>query len=296
MHKKLLAALLLSICFGHPDLTFADGHPVTMWLAEGNHNRVYILGSVHLLRREDHPLPKVMDAAYDDAEALIMELDMDDLDAAALQASTNQLGVIQDERTLRDYMGDRLYQQAAEAAGAMDIPFDMLSKTEPWFAAITVEQLALMRIGFNPLYGIEMHMTMKATQDGKTVDGLETVEEQLALLDGLSIEAQNNLLLQTLAEGSNIEEFMDNMIRAWRIGDIDYMEDTILSDMAQYPELYKSIVVDRNRRWVGAIEELLDDDDDYLIVVGALHLIGDDGVPALLSNRGVRIGQLNESL
>lgn len=292
MRRKFLATLLVCL----PCVSLADAQPVTMWLAEGNSNRIYILGSVHLLRRQDHPLPNVMESAYDDAEVLIMELDMDDLDAAAVQVSTNRLGVIHDDRTLRDFMGDELYEQALEAANQLDIPFEMLSKTEPWFAAITVEQLALARIGFNPLYGVEMHMTMKASQDGKPIEGLETIEEQLAFLDNLSLDAQNNLLMQTLVESKNIEALMDDMIRAWRIGDVEYMKDTILDDMAQYPELYKAIVVDRNRRWVDMIDRLLDDSDDYLIVVGALHLIGEDGVPALLAKRGVRIGQLNESL
>lgn len=287
--------LLLIVAAWIPGLVFADGHPVTMWLAEGASNRVYILGSVHLLRRQDHPLPAVMEAAYADAESLIMELDMDDLDAAALQASTNRLGVIHDDRTLKDFLGDARYNEAAAAAREMEIPFEMLDKAEPWFAAITIEQLALTRIGFNPLYGIELHLTMKATQDGKEVTGLETIDEQLAMLDGLSIEAQNDLLLQTLAEGGNIEAFMDDMIRAWRVGNVDYLETNMLDDMAKYPELFDAIVVNRNQRWVSAIEALLDDEDDYLIVVGALHLVGDVGVPALLEKRGVKIGQLHES-
>lgn len=284
------------LCAWLPIAAIAAGHPVTMWLAEGQSNRIYILGSVHLLRRDDHPLPKALDDAYDDAEALIMEVDMDDLDAAMMQATTNRLGIIQDGRTLKDFMGEALFERAARAATALDIPFDMLMKTEPWFAAITIEQLALMRIGFNPLYGVEMHMTMKAMQDGKTIDGLETIDEQLAFLDGLSVDAQNNLLMQTLAEGSDIEMLMDDIVRAWRNGDVDFMEETMLEDMAQYPELYNTIVVDRNRRWVDAIEELLDDADDYLIIVGALHLVGEDGVPALLSERGIDIGQLHEPL
>lgn len=292
MPKTLFALLLAWL----PGLAYSDGHPVTMWLAEGVSNRVYILGSIHLLRRDDHPLPTVMEAAYEDAEALIMEVDMDDLDATAMQASTIRLGVIHDDRTLKDFLGSARYDEAAAAAREMDIPFEMLNKSEPWYAAITIEQLALTRIGFNPLYGIEMHMAMKATQDGKNIAGFETIDEQLEFLDGLSIEAQNDLLMQTLAESNNIEALMDDTIRAWRAGDIEYLETNILDDMAKYPELFNVIVVDRNRRWVDAIEALLDDDDDYLIVVGALHLVGDVGVPALLSKRGVRIGQLHEPL
>jgi len=293
--RRFTTAILLA-CLSLTALADDTGHKVTMWLAEGERNRVYLLGSIHLLRKQDHPLPAVFDEAYDDADALVMELDMDDIDPFALQALTNQMGVLHDETTLRDLMGDELYATAERTAAEVDIPFDMLAKTEPWFAAITVEQLVLMRLGFNPLYGIEMHMTMKATQDGKTVDGLETVEEQLGFLDGLSLEAQNELLIQTLSETGEVEEVMDELIRAWRYGDTAYLEENMLEDMQDYPELYAAIVADRNRRWVAAIEDLLDDDQDYLIVVGALHLVGDDGVPRLLSGRGVRIAQLHEDI
>jgi hypothetical protein len=286
-----LAAMVL------PMAAIADtGHPVSMWLAEGDTNRIYILGSVHLLRREDHPLPAVLETAYDDAEALLMELDMDDIDPVALQNLTMQFGLLGDDQTLRGLMGEDLYGKAAASASAMEIPLDMLARTEPWLAALTIEQLVLTRIGFNPLYGIEMHMAMKASQDEKPVTGLETVEEQLGFLDGLSIDAQNELLLQTLTESQDIETEMDGMIRAWRNGDMAYLEDNMLADMQRYPELYKAIVADRNERWVVEIEKLLDDKDDYLIIVGALHLIGVDGVPQLLEKKGIKIRQMHESL
>ena len=117
--------------------------PVTLWMAEGTSNRVYVLGSVHLLREQDHPLPRVIDAVYDDAETLYMELDMDDLDPLLLQATIDRLGLLDEDTSLRDVMGDELYAEAAAAAAELDIPLEMLERTEPWFAAITVEQLAL---------------------------------------------------------------------------------------------------------------------------------------------------------
>lgn len=293
MINKLLLLVLMML----PIAAFADdGHPVSMWLAEGATNRVYILGSVHLLRREDHPLPEVLESAYADAEALIMELDMDDIDPVALQNLTMKFGLLGDDQTLRGLMGEDLYGKAAASASEMEIPLDMLAKAEPWFAALTIEQLVLTRIGFNPLYGIEMHMAMKASQDEKPITGLETVEEQLSFLDGLSIEAQNELLLQTLTESHGIEAQMDEMITAWRNGDIAYLEENMLADMQRYPELYNAIVADRNRRWVTEIEALLDDKDDYLVIVGALHLIGDDGVPNLLDRKGIRTRQMHEPL
>ena len=272
----------------------SGGHPVTLWMAEGASNTVYLLGSVHLLRKEDHPLPSVIDAAYDDAETLFMELDMDDLDPIATQATINRLGMLDEDQSLRDVMGEDLYDDALLAADALDIPLDMLAQTEPWFAAITVEQLALTRIGFNPMYGIEMHMIAKAIQDGKTIQGFESVEEQLEFLDGLSLEAQRDLLMQTLVESANIRDIMDRLIAAWRMGDIAYMEENLLADIANYPELYESIVADRNRNWANTIDKLLGDDEDYLVIVGALHLIGEDGVPQLLESRGYTVNQLRE--
>jgi uncharacterized protein YbaP (TraB family) len=270
------------------------GHPVSMWLVQGDSNRLYLLGSVHLLRREDHPLPRVIGAAYDDADELYMEIDMDDVDPLAMQATINRLGLLDGNESLRDVMGEELYAEALIAARAVDIPLEMLEKAEPWFAALTVEQLALTRIGFNPAHGIEMYMLSRAGSDGKPVHGFETIEQQLGLLDGLSLDAQRNLLMQTLEESANISEVMDQLIEAWRTGNSKFLEDQLLAEIVRYPELYETIVADRNRDWVNTIDILLGDDQDYLVIVGALHLVGEDGVPALLEQRGFSVSQMHE--
>jgi len=290
--SRLGAALLWLL----PAMALADsaGHPVTMWMAEGAANRVYLLGSVHLLRAQDHPLPQVIDDAYDDAETLYMELDMDDLDPLLMQATINRLGMLDEETSLRELMGDDLYAEAETRAAELELPLEMLERTEPWLAAITVEQLALSRIGFNPSYGVEMHLLKKASSDGKEILGFESVEQQLGYLDGLSLDAQRYLLMQTLTESAAIQELMDDLILAWRSGDIDYLERTLLEDVSGYPELYDTIVASRNRLWVDTIDALLTQREDYLVVVGALHLVGEDGVPQLLERRGVRITQMHE--
>lgn len=290
---RLVCSLLLLAC---SPLLWADtaGHPVTLWRAEGTTNAVYLLGSIHLLRAEDHPLPTVIDAAYEDAEVLVMELDMDDLDAAAMQQLFNENGVLRDGTTLEDLMGEQLYAQAETAAEAIDIPIEMLAQSEPWLAAITVEMMALYRIGFNPMLGVEMHMTAKAVGDGKPVEGLELAQEQLQFLDGLSLQAQRDMLLQTLEESANMGETIDEMIRAWRYGDIDTLESGLLDSFGEHRELHDVLVTQRNIRWVQQIDELLDEEDDYLVIVGAMHLVGAEGVPNLLAEKGIQIRQLSE--
>jgi uncharacterized protein YbaP (TraB family) len=290
---RILIGIVL-ILSSWPALADTKSHPVTLWHAQGVSNSVYLLGSIHLLRAEDHPLPSIIDAAYEDAEILVMELDMDDLDGAATQRLFNENGVLRDGTTLRDLMGEELYRRAAIAAEASDIPIDLLAKSEPWLAAITVEMMALYRIGFDPKMGVELHMTSLAIQDGKPIEGLEAVEEQLAFLDGLSLQAQRDMLLQTLEDSADMAESIDDMIRAWRHGDIEFLETQLLDSLAEHEELNDALVTNRNLRWASQIDELLDDRDDYLIIVGALHLVGEDGVPNLLAQRGVKIRQLSE--
>lgn len=284
----LLALLAPSVFAEH------NGHPVTLWKAQGERNAVYLLGSIHLLRAKDYPLPTVFDSAFSDAEVLLMEIDMDDLDPLSSQSTVNSLGLIHGDSTLRDLMGEDYYRQASEAAVAAKIPLDMLSKTEPWFAAMTIEMMALNRIGFDPNLGIEMQMLMNANAEGKEIKGLETLEEQLGYLDGLSMQSQREMLLATLKESAELGEIMDEVILAWRHGDIEFLESELLESFAEQEELNRILVTDRNARWVDHIDTLLDDDDDYLIIVGALHLVGDKGVPKSLARRGIPIQQLSE--
>lgn len=269
-------------------------HPVTLWHIAGETNSVYLLGSIHLLREQDHPLPGIIDKAYDDADVIVMEIDMDDVDPAYTQAAFNRAGVLRDGTTLQDLMGEAAFATASEAAVAIDIPLEMLAKSEPWLAAITVELMLLYRIGFDPALGVEMTMTQRAAADGKPIEGLETIDEQLAFLDGLPIDAQREMLLQVLAEGAAMSESIGDLIEAWHHGDTAALEDALLDSAAGLDELNEVLVNSRNRRWAETISTWLGDERDYLIIVGALHLVGDQGVPALLDKRGFGIHQLSE--
>ena len=296
MKKRILNVVALIAAFlATIPAAAADGQALSLWQVAGQQNRVYLLGSIHLLRREDHPLPAAIYAAYEDADKIIMELDMDDVDPVASQMLTNELGLISDGRTLRDLMGEELYTQATSLADTARIPLSLLDKSEPWFAAMNVEIMMLMRIGFDPALGIENQLMERARADDKEILGFETMRQQLEFLDGLSPSAQREMLIQALSEGSEMQETMDEMILAWRTGDVQFLEDNLLADMADYPELHKVIVVDRNVAWTDEIEELLDESDDYLIVVGALHLVGQEGVPRLLQARGHDVIQLRQA-
>lgn len=285
--------LVLTVLAG-PATAAEDSHPLSMWQVDGTNNRVYLLGSIHMLRESDHPIPSAIYDAYADAEVLIMELDMDDIDLVAEQALISELGLIQGGGTLRDLMGANLYAEAESLANELQIPLTLLANSEPWYAAITVEVMMLMRAGFSPMHGIEMHLSEIAARDNKEILGLETTRQQLELLDNLSLTTQREMLMQALTDSADLAHVMDDLIDAWRYGDVEFLEENLLADLEDFEELHQAIVVNRNIDWVGQIQALLDDEDDYLIVVGALHLVGDNGVPSLLANRGLEVRQLSQ--
>lgn len=269
----------------------AGQHPVSLWQVDGRHNRVYLLGSIHLLRERDHPLPGVLYEAYDDAEVLFMELDFDDVDPVADQALIRELGMLANGRRLADILGPALFAKASRLAEEAAVPLGLLEYAEPWFAAVNVEMMLLMRAGFSQDQGIEAHFAARAAIDQKEIFGFETTAEQLGFLDSLSIEAQKDMFIQSLVEGISIGEVMDSLVEAWHRGDTQFLEENLLADMQEMPELNQVIVVDRNIAWTNRIEDMLDDGDDYLVIVGALHLVGNSGVPALLQQRGYAVRQ-----
>lgn len=291
-----ISVVLVAMLALAPHASAADDQALPLWELQGENNRIYLLGSIHLLREQDHPLPDAIYVVYEEAETLIMELDMDDVDPVATQMMTTELGLIENGGTLSELLGPEVYAEASLLAEAADIPLNLLDRAEPWFAAMNVEMMLLMRMGFNPSLGLETHLMERAQSDDKDILGFETMRQQLEFLDGLSASAQQEMFLQALEDGPEMSAMMDSMIDAWRIGDVEFMENGVLSDMQEYPELNQAIVVNRNIDWTQQIEALLDDDDDYLIIVGTLHLIGEEGVPNLLTARGHTVTQMRQTV
>ncbi|MBT8098517.1 MAG: TraB/GumN family protein, partial [Gammaproteobacteria bacterium] len=238
----------------------------------------------------------VIDLVYDDADELVMELDMDDVDAVTAMSAFSQLGVLRDDTTLKQLLGEELHRQAVAAAEATDIPLDLLNKSEPWLATVVVQELMADRIGFSAELGVEQYLTSKAIADGKPITGLETVIEQLSFLDRLSMDAQSQWLVHSLVDGLRIEMLADQLVEAWRNGDVDYLERELLHEAKMSPELHDALLIQRNRFWIDKIAGLLDRHENFLVVVGAAHLVGDGSVPDLLAERGVRVSQLGPKL
>jgi hypothetical protein len=264
----------------------AQADPAAWRVTGDGDGELWLLGSVHYLREQDYPLPGIVDELYRRADVLVMELDLDDLDPVQSQAKFLAAAMLPAGRELPDVLPMDVYALAAERAGAIGIDLALLERFEPWLVAVTMLDLGMGRLGYRAERGLEQYLLRKAEQDGKEILGLETLDAQIAVFDGLSAAEQQALLEQTLEELDAAETAMAQMISAWRAGRLDGLADTLMQEFASFPRLYDALVVDRNTNWLDSLAAFLEDPRPHLVVVGALHLVGEDNVIELLTARG----------
>jgi uncharacterized protein YbaP (TraB family) len=148
-----------------------------------------------------------------------------------------------------------------------------------------------MREGFNPLSGVDMQIALLAQGDGKPLQGLETAADQLRLFARLSMDEQREMLRSILDEKDPISQLRE-IVTAWRSGDTATLEKELRKGAEESPELFRKLTTERNLRWLPQIEKMLQDPkDDYLVVTGALHMVGRDGLVELLRRKGYRVEQ-----
>lgn len=285
----LLLALLGAIA---PQAAVARDRNI-LWTVRGTHNTVYLLGSIHVLRPGDGGLPPAAEAAYADAEQLVMEIDLDDpatADPIALLGAMQRTALLPDGTSLRKVLGSD-YASVEDRARQAGVDLAVFDRYAPWLVAVTLMQVELAKRGFTPEHGIEHSLASRAGEDGKAIAGLETAEQQFAAMGGLPLGQQKRFLMMTLEESAQIDAQLDELLGAWRRGDTEALARLLSAEFEEFPELYRPLTEDRNRAWLGRLVDLLDDRDDYLVVVGALHLVGRHSVVDLLEQRGYEVVQ-----
>jgi len=280
--RGLAGLLLFASCSGFAQ---ARGES-SVWSIKGRHNTVYLAGSVHALPKEHAELSPQLERAYAASEVIVMEVDLDDLNPLEAVQYVTSNGTLPADQDLKEVMGADRYAAVARLAASLDLPELVIARLEPWAAAMVLTQFALVKSGFDPQLGIDMQLTMRAKTDGKRIDGLETVIDQLSIFDSRSLEEQSKFLVDSANDVPKMPEDLDRLVSAWRSGDMRSLEREFVKERAQAPALYDELLGKRNRKWLPQIEALLDADQDCLVVVGTLHFVGRDGLLELLTRAG----------
>jgi uncharacterized protein len=262
-----------------------------LWRVNSDQNRLYILGSIHLLKKETYPLKKSIEDAFEQTKKLVLEIDLGSANQQKIQQLMLQKSISTDGTMLHQSVSDETYQAVATRAKELDIDIRVLSPFKPWVIAMTMAAIKLQQLGFDPSLGVDRHLAERAKQTDKPTAGLETAEFQLDLFDRFSAKEQELLLRQSMDEMDHIERNVTAIVQAWKSGDVGAVERHLLVGMRDYPEIHRKVIDDRNQRWLPQIENLLSRGENALIVVGAAHLVGKNGIIELLKDRGYRVEQ-----
>jgi len=264
-----------------------------VWAIRGAHNTVYLAGSIHLLRGTDAALPPAFGRAYAGAARLVMEIDLGKLDSEELASSMLQHGMLPEGSTLRDVIGAARYRRVSAAAAQLGVPAAQLERETPWMAALMLTELEYLRLGFDPEQGVEQQLLRRALGDHKPTSGLESLADELAVFEALSPAEQARFLDMVVDDLDDAGSDTDAVLAAWRQGDAARLAALLAREYRSFPALYRALVTERNRHWLPEIELLLRGEEDCLVVVGALHLVGAGGLLEELRQDGFAPQQLN---
>lgn len=250
---------------------------------------MYLAGSVHMLSADVYPLNPVFERAFESAGTLVEEIDL----GQALTAAPAMLlkGLFTDGRTLDKVVSKSTFDLLTARLKDSGLPTEMLSQMKPWMVAMMLMATDTLQAGLSPALGLDQHFFDKAATVGKPVKGLESVESQVDRLDGLSPAVQEQMLRSTLTDLDSERKNLKELIDAWQRGDAPSLERILLADFKDYPAAYQSLIVERNHNWLGQIDACLVQRAPCFVVVGAAHLVGPDGLIALLQRKGYRVDQ-----
>jgi uncharacterized protein YbaP (TraB family) len=284
--QSRLIGALLAIAAALCAAGTAAADPAAWRIAGKNGGEITFLGSMHVLRATDYPLPASIDTLFARADVLVMELDLDATDPATQQATIMRAATLAPGTVLRDVVDPKVYQLTERRTRALGIDLSQLEQFEPWFLSVAILDIGMRKFGFEGERGLEQYLLRKSHETHKPIVGLETLAMQIGIFDALPASSQQAMLEQTLNEIDGADTVMVKLATAWRDGHLETLSEGLLADFDAFPGLYETLVKKRNAAWVETLERYLTDGRRYLVVVGALHLVGRDNVIDMLKTRG----------
>ena len=263
----------------------------SVWEVTDGENKLYLGGTVHILRKSDFPLPDEFEQAYTDSDALVFEVAPSDLKDPSLAVKMLTLSTYKDGRTMKSVLSEEAYPTLEAYCEKANIPLEAFRHYKPGAFLMFISLHEYTKLGFTD-EGVETFFEPRATKDGKSISALETAEFQINLLTEMGEGFEDDFILYSIKDMEKIGEMAEDMVSAWREGSLQALEDLMVDSMKELPEVYDAFLKDRNIDWIPKIEALLKTDPVEFILVGAAHLPGKNGVIPLLKEKGYTVKQL----
>jgi len=297
--QEIVIFLLLILIFVLPGISHSQvvgkGYNNSLiYKIQSDTNTVYLLGSIHVLAEEYYPLTRSFSYAYYNSQKVVFEIDPEILFSPKASKTNEKYYTFQDGNTLQTVLSPGTYRLLKKKLKTLGIDIKDVHKFKPWVLHLTLSGKIDSSIDFRPDLGIENHFYRMAKDAGKPTGGLESIQDQLDVFDTLPMNVQEALLKESLAftNSKKREKAFLHMVKSWHQGNLDGLEELVES-FKRYPLYYKNLLVQRNHNWVPQIEEFLTEEKNVLVIVGAAHLPGEDGLLHLLTEKGYELERVS---
>lgn len=286
-----LLAIFLFAVFAQDSLS--QSSKTFLWKVQSKTNTIYLLGSIHYLKKEMYPLDEKIEKAFKESDVLAVEADVTNIEKVDVQKLFGGAFYTENE-TLEKHLSPKTYALLKKKLNDLGASLEVANKYKPWFLAISLVSLEISKLGFDPNYGIDRYFLANASETKRILE-LESLEYQFHLSSSLPEKDQELFLLYTLKDMKVLEKELDRLIKAWRTGDARGVESiitrTVKEDKRLVP-IFEKFIYQRNRNMALKIEDYLKTKETYFVVVGAGHLVGRQGIIQILRDKGFTVEQL----
>lgn len=280
---KLIAGLIVLIS------SSASAETSLYEITKGD-QKIYLGGTIHVLRNSDYPLPPEFEQAYESAKILVLETDMKKASSPEFGQQMAQAFMYGGGKNLSQDLQPALWQELQKVSDERQFPLGQLSMFKAMFVSLTLSVTEMQRKGFGVGQGVDSYFYQKAVLGGKPTQELETTDEVLKHLKALADVDANLIIKTTLRDLHKMDDMLGKSVGYWRAGELEKLDKEMAADMRkETPEIYQQLLIARNQAWLPKIEAMFASTEVELVLVGSLHLSSKDGLLAQLKKRGYKI-------
>ena len=278
---------------------YSANDKVFLWEVSSASNIVYLMGSIHFADKSVYPLRKEINQAFNRSNHLVVELDATSISADEYELFVLEKGSYKNGKTIADVLSSETMQKLRLQLKNLNIPYEAVSQYKPGILVLTLSAVQIVQMGLDPALGIDAYFLQKTTaQSGKQLIELETLEQQLNLF--IDIPDGELLLKESLYSLDDSALLMQDMMQFWKQGDETKMNQLLFEDaLTEYPEfskIYDGLIYARNKKMTTKIDAMLQQPsatkEIFFVVVGAAHLIGEQGIVNALKKKGYTVKRL----
>lgn len=289
---RIILSYIFSLFLFFPGSLYAKS---LLYKVQTNTATVYVLGSIHLAKPSLYPLSKEIQSAFSQSDTLVLELDpTSPASLQSIQQAMLNKGRYPAGKSLQNQLSAKTYKALHTYVDKAGLDIRQFSPLRPWVVTMQLSMMEMTRLGYSPELGIDQHFLQHAKRLGKPIIELESADAQMALLSVDDKAFQDDLLYYTLISMDEMEPLLSKMFSDWKSGNAAGFDEIMTKPLEgnhQLDTIYTRIITERNYAMTKRIESFLRSEGTYFVVVGAGHVVGNEGIVTLLRSKGHTVTQ-----